>query len=192
MDEILAMPFAICRSWWKKTRLVSHFGAAERAATAVEFAMVAPIFIGLLISVIETGIFMLAQNNLQAAAVQAGRYFLTGQAQTNSLSESQLINDICPELKTLFTCANLMVDVQSYSSFNGANTSTPTLTYNAQGQVTNSWNYNGGTAGSIVVLRLMYQWPVVTGPLAFIVPNLSNGSSLIMGVTAFRVEPYAG
>jgi hypothetical protein len=41
-----------------------------------------------------------------------------------------------------------------------------------------------------VVVRLMYQWPIITGPFAFIRPNVTNGTSLIMGVTAFRVEPY--
>ena len=65
----------------------------------------------------------------------------------------------------------------------------PTLTYNAQGQVTNGWSYNPGTAGQIMVVRLLYQWPVITGPFALIRPNLSNGTSLIMGITAFKVEP---
>jgi Flp pilus assembly protein TadG len=173
--------------WARKLRT---FRASRRASAAIEFAIIAPIFVGLLISVLETGIFFLAQNTLQAAAVQVGRVILTGQAQTSGLTQSGFANDACPSIQALFACANLMVDVQSYSSFSGAVVSTPALTYNAQGNVTNHWNYSPGTAGQIVVVRLMYQWPIITGPFAFIVPNLSNGTSLIMGITAFRVEPY--
>jgi Flp pilus assembly protein TadG len=173
--------------WARKLRT---FRAARRASAAIEFAIIAPIFVGLLISVLETGIFFLAQNALQAAAVQVGRLILTGQAQASGLTQSQFASGACPSIQALFTCSKLMVDVQSYSSFSNAVASTPTLTYDGQGNVTNTWNYSPGAAGQIVVVRLMYQWPIITGPFAFIVSNLSNGTSLIMGVTAFRVEPY--
>lgn len=73
----------------KYARWVGKFGGfwtTRRASAAIEFAIVAPIFIGLLISVLETGIFFFAQNTLQAAAVQAGRLILTGQAQSSGLT----------------------------------------------------------------------------------------------------------
>jgi Flp pilus assembly protein TadG len=170
-------------------RQILRFLREGRGSSAVEFAMIAPIFIGLLISILETGIYFFAQNVLQAAAVQSGRLFLTGQAQAANLTKAQFASDVCPYIQALFNCSNLMVDVNYYASFGGSNVSSPTLTFNAQGQVTNTWSYNPGTAGEIMVVRLMYQWPVITGPFAFIVPNLSNGTSLIMGITAFKVEP---
>lgn len=165
------------------------FWRERRASAAVEFAIVAPLLIGILISTLETGIYFFAQNVLQTAAVQSGRQFLTGQAQAGNLTAANFASGVCPMIKALFNCAGLMVDVNTYSSFSGANVSTPTLTYNAQGQVTNAWNYNLGAPGQIMVLRLMYQWPVVTGPLGLLIPNVSNGTALVMGITAFRVEP---
>jgi Flp pilus assembly protein TadG len=174
----------------RRRRLLQNFGLGRKGATAVEFAIIAPIFVGLLISVLETALYVFAQSAMQAAAAQAGRLFLTGQAQTQGLNAAQLVGDVCPP--ALFTCGNMMVDVENYSSCTSPpNTSMPTLTFNAQGQVTNSWNYNPWTDGQIVVVRLMYQWPVVAGPLSLIVPNYSNGTSLIMGVAAIRVEPYS-
>ena len=83
-----------------------------------------------------------------------------------------------------------MIDVEAYSSFAAANTASPTLTFNAQGQVTNSWNCQPGTAGQIVVVRVMYQWPVFLGPLGLNLSNLSNGNRLIMATAAFKNEPY--
>jgi hypothetical protein len=65
----------------------------------------------------------------------------------------------------------------------------PALTFNAQGQVTNTWQYNPGTAGQVVVVRVMYQWPVFGGPLGFNLANLPNGNRLIMAAAAFQNEP---
>jgi Flp pilus assembly protein TadG len=172
-------------------RELARFRHARRGATAVEFALIGPIYLALFIAILQVGIVFFAEQTLQSAAVVASRIVLTGQAQNSSTTQAQFLNAICPKIQALFTCANLMVDVQSYSSFNAANTSTPTLTYDAQGNVTNQWSFATGNAGSIVIVRLIYQWPVIGGPLGFALSNLSNGTRLMMGVSAFRVEPYS-
>lgn len=167
-----------------------RFVRTEGGATAVEFALLSPIFIGLLLSVLQTGIFFFAQETLQAATMQSGRLFMTGQVQSSSMTQTQFVNQVCPSIQALFNCSQLMVDVQSYTSFSSANTGSPTLTYNAQGQVTNTWAFSPGSQGQVVVLRLIYQWPLIGGPFQLILPNLSNGTALMMGVSAFVVEPY--
>ena len=172
-------------------RELSRFRRSGRGTTAVEFALIAPVFLATLIAVLQTCVFVFAQQTLQNAAMQAGRLIMTGQVQNGNVTQSQFQNDVCPMIKPLFNCNALMVDVQSYSSFSGADTSTPSLTYNGQGQVTNSWSYNPGTPGQVVIVRLIYQWSVVGGPLGFILSNLPNSYSEMMGISAFRVEPYS-
>lgn len=169
---------------------LSRFVGARRGATAVEFALIAPVFLATLIAVLQTAVLLFAQQTLQSAALQAGRMFMTGQGQNGNVTQSQFATDICPLIQPLFTCSALMVDVQSYSSFATADASTPTLTYNSSGQVTNSWAYTPGTPGQVMVVRLIYQWNAVRGPLGFVLSNLPNNLTEIMGVTAFRVEPY--
>jgi Flp pilus assembly protein TadG len=171
-------------------RDIARFRTAQRGATAVEFALIAPAFIALLFAVIQTTLFLFAQQVLQNAAVQSGRLFLTGSAQTGGLTQSQFLTDVCPMVQALFTCGKLMVNVQSYSSFSGASTSAPTLTYNANGSVSNTWNYTTGTQGDIMVVQLIYQWPIVGMPIGNVLSSLGNGTTEMMGVTAFRVEPY--
>jgi Flp pilus assembly protein TadG len=168
---------------------ISRFCVARRGATAVEFALIAPAFLGTLIALFETTLFLFAQQNLQTAAVEAGRLFMTGQGQNSSLTQTQFQNDICPMVQALFTCSSVMVNVQSYSSFSSASASAPTLTYSG-GQVSNTWSYSPGTPGQVMVVQLIYQWPIVGGPLGFMLSNLGNGTTEMMGVTAFRVEPY--
>jgi len=41
-----------------------------------------------------------------------------------------------------------------------------------------------------MVLQLVYPWHIISGPLGALLPNFSNGYTEIMGITAFRVEPY--
>src|ERR1700731_3304702 len=146
-------------------RAAAHFAVARQGATIVEFAFIAPVFLALLIAIFETTIFLFAQANLQAAAMAAGRLFMTGQGQNSNMSQSQFTSRICPMIQTLFDCNNLMVNVQIYSDFSSASASTPTLIYNGQGQVTNSWSYSLGAPGQVMVVQLIYQWPIVSGPL---------------------------
>jgi len=172
------------------TRAIVGFCRARRGATAVEFALIAPFFLATLIAVLQTCVFVFAQATLQTAAMTAGRLIMTGQVQNGGVTQSQFLNDICPTIQPLFNCNNLMVNVANYSDFSSANTTAPVLTYNAQGQITNAWSYNPGAPGQVVVVQLIYQWSVVGGPLGFVLSNLPNSMSEIVGVSAFRVEPY--
>jgi Flp pilus assembly protein TadG len=174
-------------------RGISRFARASDGTTAIEFAIIGPAFLATLIAVLQTCIFMFAQTVLQNAANQAGRYFLTGQAQNNGCTASQIINGGCGTLAgvcpaAMFNCNNMYLVVQNYSSFASASTSSPTM-YSGTTPIT-SYTYNPGTPGDIMVVQLIYAWPVVGGPLGFTLANLPNGSAEMVGVSAFRVEPY--
>ncbi len=181
---------------------ISRFAGARRAATAVEFALIAAPFLATLIAILEVTIFLFAQQVLQNAATEAGRLFMTGQAQnsftannetTTQQQVTQLQNDICPMVSALFNCQSLMVNVQSYANFSSANASEPALTFNGPngtGGVSNTWSFVPGTPGQVMVVQLIYQWPIVSGPLGYVLSSLGNGSTEMMGVSAFRVEPY--
>jgi Flp pilus assembly protein TadG len=177
------------RSW---ARCISRFTRETEAATAVEFAIIAPAFLATLIAVLQTCIFMFAQAVLQNAATEAGRYFLTGQAQNNNCTATQIINGgcgltaVCPA--AMFNCSNMYLVVQNYSSFSSASTSAPAM-YNGTTPIT-SYTYDPGSAGDIMVVQLIYAWPVIGGPLGFSLANLPNSAAEIVGVSAFRVEPY--
>jgi Flp pilus assembly protein TadG len=174
----------------RSAKALISFGAACRGATALEFALVAPAFIATLIAIFETTFFLFAQQTLQNAAVSASRLIMTGQVQNSNTTQSQFASEVCPMVSAVFTCANLMINVQNYSDFGGASTSKPTLTYNPDGTVSNAWSYSPGTAGQVMVVQLIYQWPIVAGPFGYVLSNLGNGTTEMMGVAAFRVEPY--
>jgi Flp pilus assembly protein TadG len=175
----------------RRTRAVARFCRSSGGTTAVEFAFIAPPFLALLIAILQLASYLFAQQALQTAVVAAGRLILTGQVQNANLTQSQFkTNDVCPLLPALFTCSNLYVNVETYTNFSGASTTIPSLTISSSGAVSGTGNYNLGGPGEVMVLQLVYPWKVITGPLGALLPNFSNGYSEIMGITAFRVEPY--
>jgi Flp pilus assembly protein TadG len=178
---------------WRAPRA---FLRSRDGATAVEFALVAAPFIACLVAILQSAIVFFAQRVLDEVTEEASRYIMTGEAQNASMTKSGFANYLCTGSNTsalvssLFTCANIMINVQNYGDFASAGTTTPTLTYNANGTVANAWTYDAGNPGDIVVVQVMYQWPVVLGPLSFNLGNLSNGDRLLISTAVFKNEPY--
>lgn len=182
---------AYFRRWGRRA---SRFGSAHGGATAVEFAMIAPALLAMVIAILEVMYFLFAQQTLQTAAMEAGRMFMTNQgpAKANMVdANGRLVNSssVCNIIQPLLSCGLVMVDIKPYQQYTGADTSMPTLTYDAQGNVSNSWSFTAGTPGQVVIIRLIYQLSTVRGPLGFVLSNLGNGKMEVMGVTAIRVEP---
>jgi Flp pilus assembly protein TadG len=173
-----------------KRRRWRAFFANREGATAVEFALIGAPFIALLVALIQTFLVFFAQQYLETVVLQSSRMILTGQAQAQNLNQTQFASVVCSNVVILFNCSNLMIDVRVAGSWTTANAGAPPLTFDANGNVTNTWQFNPGTPGDIVVVRVMYQWPVFLGPLGFNLANLSNGNRLIMASTAFKNEAF--
>jgi len=159
-------------------------------ASAVEFALIAAPFLALLVAILQTAVVFFAGRVLDETTEQASRYILTGQAQTSGMTQSQFATFVCQKSSSLFNCNNFMINVQNYNSFASANTATPTLTFDSSGAVTNQWAWSPGSAGDIVIVQVMYQWPIILGPLGFNLSNLSNGNRLLVSTVALKTEPY--
>lgn len=167
----------------------AFFHNAEGMA-AVEFGIVAMPFFAIILAVLQIGIVGFAQQELESGVEQAARLVLTGQVQKQALTQAQFQTKVCASLPVLFKCSNIMVDLKSAASFSNANTAAPTLTYNAQGGVTNAWAFSPGSQGTIEVLRVMYQWPTFLVPFNLNLANQSNGTRLLMATAVFQNEPY--
>jgi Flp pilus assembly protein TadG len=170
--------------------IAAGFARREDGAAALEFAIVAAPFIALILATIQTALAFFAGQVLESAVADASRSILTGAAQNANMSQSGFASVVCGKVQTLFSCSNLMIDVRTASSFASANTAMPTLTFDGTGKVTNSWSYNPGNPGDVVIMRVMYQWPVFLGPLGLGLANESNGNLLLMATATFKNEPY--
>ena len=161
-----------------------------RGNAATEFAFVIAPLAAIMIAILETSLVFFAQQTLETTAEKSVRQLITGTAQKAALSQSAFRTSVCNNLPRFMDCAKLMVDVHTVSSFSGANVAAPTLTFNAGGNVTNSWSYNPGTPGSITVVTIMYIWSVQKGPLSFDLSTLSSNRRTLYATSVFKVEPY--
>jgi Flp pilus assembly protein TadG len=164
-----------------------RFRRNRRGSAAVEFALVAPVFFALLFAIIETAIVFFASQVLETITQNSARMILTGQAQTAAYTQAQFQTYVCSQIPALFTCANVYVDVESYSAFTG-------VTINSQIDTSknfvNNMQYNPGGPGDIVVVRLFYQWPLFVTGLGYNISNLAGSKRLLVATAAFRNEPY--
>jgi Flp pilus assembly protein TadG len=170
--------------------LCARLWRSRRGATAVEFALIAAPLIAIILAALQTAIVFFFDQALQSATQKTARQLMTGSAQTANMTQTQFNTALCGNLPSLFQCGKLMIDVQSASSFPNLNTGNLNLTYNAQNQVTNNFAYSPGGPGDIVIVRALYRWPVVGGPLGLNLSNQPDGSHLLIGTAVFKNEPY--
>ena len=171
-------------------RRVGLLSARSRSGSAMlEFALVAPIFFILLLGILETGVIYFAQATLLNATQDAGRLIRTGQAQDASMTQQQFRTQICNEISAILPCnSNLQIDVESYSSFGSASYGSPLTGSGTLNPALD--NYETGNPGDVVLVRVFYQWSVITPLLTPFLVNLGSSTHLITATTAFRNEPF--
>ncbi len=162
----------------------------RRGAVAIEFAFVAAPLVALMIAILQTSLVFFAQQTLESTAEKSIRQLVTGAAQKANTSSSTFKTSVCSKLPVFMKCANVMVDVRTATSFSGATVSSPTLTYDSNGNVSNSWTYAPGGAGTINIVTIMYIWDVQKGPFAFDLSTMSSNRRLLYATSVFKVEPY--
>ena len=165
-----------------------RFARGEEGIAAVEFGIVAAPFLALMFAIMETAIVFFASQTLETAVADSARLIMTGQAQTQGFTQAQFKTAVCAKILGLFDCANgMQIDVKTYSSFSSVSTAKP---IDVNGNLQTNFGYTPGNPGDIVVVRLMYQWPVYVSLLGFNLADMAGNKRLIMATAAFRNEPY--
>jgi Flp pilus assembly protein TadG len=178
---------------------------ANKGSVAIEFAMIAPVFLLMLMATIESGIVFYSQSALQNAVNDTARLIKTGQAAcftTDSggncvgMTADQFRKQVCDEVITLLQdCrkdvngnSDLQFDIKAYSAgFGGAHNGSP---LDGNNDLPNLTDYNTGNACDVVLVRAFYRWPVFTPGLGFLLANMKGSNHLLATAAAFRNEPY--
>jgi Flp pilus assembly protein TadG len=202
----------LLRLFTRACSLLARFHGDRKGATAIEFAMVSVPFTGLLFAIFETAFIFFTAQGLEAAVANASRQILTGQLQSNNLTDASAVKEalrnlICPTsgarvLPSYVDCSKLIMDVQLAASF-----SSPTINMSNSFYANSTQNYCMGKARDIVIVRVIYPMPVyfsvlagtttsdihqVTAGLVNDVPGNSGWKHLLMATAVFQTEPYTG
>jgi Flp pilus assembly protein TadG len=145
--------------------MLRKFLRDEKGAVAVEMALIGPMFLLLLLSVVELGLMLFSQSVLDGAARDAARLVRTGQVQAAGSTTAQIAafqNKLCGDLAALLTasnCAsNVIFDVETFATFTAVTfTHTPACTSNAGSGSGVPCPFTPGNTGQIVGVRVQYQ-----------------------------------
>ena len=168
-----------------------RFRRNRRGSTAVEFALVAPLFFGMLFAIIETAIVFFAGQVLEQGMADMARQMLTHQAQDSGMTEADFKTKLCDRIKVMFNCqgslANLTVDVKTFPPGTVITITDPIVS----GSLTGPFAYSLPPSGSpnTVVVRAFYEWPLYVTRFGYNISNLSGSKRLLAATAAFHVEP---
>jgi Flp pilus assembly protein TadG len=174
-------------------KAVRRFERNRRGATAVEFALIAPMFFALLFAILETALYFFAGQILEIGTQDTARLIFTNQAQ-GVLSQAAFQQKLCTSVSVLMSCANVFVDVKDYPP----NTAIPAADLadpiDSNGNfVTSNFTYQSSNPGDTVLVRAFYQWPLFVTGLGYNIANIGRGTSnsyrLLTATAAFHVEP---
>jgi Flp pilus assembly protein TadG len=176
-------------------KVLRRFRRNQRGASAIEFALVAPLFFALLFAILETALMFFASQVLETTAEDSARLIFTNQAQDQGLDADKFKEKVCANIPiAILTCAGITVDVKVFPQFSTIKPSDLADPIDASGKLqTTSFAYSNPPPGSTVVFRAFYQWPLYVTQLGYNLANLgrntNNAKRLLTATAAFRVEP---
>ena len=126
------------------------FPRRQTGATVVEMAIIAPVFLLVMLALVELSLMFFATLTMQYAVREGARYAITGQSNLDPASSNQQ------------RTAAVIQSMRS-NSLGFYDRLAPKITVNGVGY--SSANYGSsmfGTAGSILVLQVTSEWSVTT------------------------------
>lgn len=178
---------------------------SQDGATAVEFALIAPVVLLFTIGIIELSLMMLTQNLMESATFTASRLGKTGYAGEDMTREETILQALNDTAGVLMDVGQVSIESFAYDEFGDVGRPEPFVDANGNGVRDNGENFtdvngNGvydsdmgaagaGEAGEVVVYVVSYPWHITTPIMSTLI-----GEDGIINLTARSVvknEPFS-
>ena len=185
-------------------RVADALGRDRRAATMVEFAMIAPILFILTLGTIELGICFAADILLRNATYTAARVGRTGYVAENTTRDDMVRNLIANQSGVLMDASKLNISSKVYGGFGQIHQPEPFNDVNNNGRRDNGESYtdvngngqydtdrgaNGlGGSSQIVIYTVTYPWTFFTPLIGKLIS--STGTIDLTATAVIQNEPY--
>lgn len=156
-------------------QLIRRFNKNNDGTSAVEFALILPVFLLLLFGTIEIAMVMFTLSLAEGGLREAARFGVTGQEVDPAARQARILEIITEHTHGLIDVSDANVQVTVYPDFTGDDTGPGAA--------------GAGSANDVVFYRLNYEWQYLT-PIFAVFTGLGN--SLPMTATiAVRNEPFS-
>lgn len=160
----------------------------QRGTAAVEFAFVGVWLIFLLGAIIEAGLFLLIQFELQNAADKTARLQLRTNQVTAATPLSTLKDEICKSVHLTNCAGRIFVDVRNASTFAALQAVMPVQAGQAPAVgPSQTETFSPGGPGSMGSLIVTYDWNFIF-PFMRVFGNQPGAVRRLYGITVFRNE----
>ncbi len=170
---------------------------SEHGATAVEFALVFPLFLAFVLAIMDVSIYYFVAGQLQHGTVQAARAIRTGNLVGNTATDRDNFRAlVCSHIKInlVGSCTtNVKVDVRSFTAFANIVLPANIAAYDANGNGViedAETTFNTGGSSCPVVVRTFYNYTTIIPWLSQVFAGVIPHSSYLTSATAFRNEPH--
>lgn len=183
------------------THLKKSFIRNSDGVTAIEFALITPVFMLLLFGIIEFALVMYVSSVMEGAVAYSSRYGKTGYTAAGSSRQAQITSAISSRSAGLLDPSKITVITKVYPSFNSISQEEPYIDTNHNGtrdsgetytdvNGNGQWDSSGvsglGNANDIVVYTVYYPW-VINTP---IIGKFLGNTIYISSRTVVKNEPY--
>jgi Flp pilus assembly protein TadG len=179
----------------QKSGFFKKFRRDSSGATAVEFALIAPLFFTMLFVIAETGLMLFTEYVLQTSVQEAARLVRTGQAQSAGMAAGDLKNKVCRLASIIINCnANVTVYVASANDFSALKTAMPS--YLGVGKKADGTpgptSFQCGGPNSAVGMIITYDWNFHVPYFMSFLANMSGNTKTrrLVGFAMFKNEPF--
>jgi Flp pilus assembly pilin Flp len=175
-------------------RLRRRYKDDTDGATAVEFAIVAVPFLGLIFGILELALVFFTTSVLTQSISDTGRLVRVGAFQgCGTVKEFKAL--ICDGMQNLMNCeANLRVDLITGASFQSVSLADPGLSGldpDDEDKEIDDGTYVDTGPGAPVVLQASFYYPLALPNFMTRLETIPNSQRhVIMATTAFRNEPF--
>jgi Flp pilus assembly pilin Flp len=175
----------------------------EGGTTAIEFAFIALGLIYFMVGIIEFAMAMTVGNSLEAATNLSSRLGKTGfvDEEAHETQEQTIRDEIERRVGPLIDMGKLTITHQVFNDFTSLNNPDVFEDLNGDGDTTDAGEWTDvdgdgfrdgdsglGTAGNIVVYKIMYPWHVMTPFIGDIVGD--HGEIDLVAYSVVKNEPY--
>ncbi len=167
-----------------------------RGAAALEFAITGPLFIALILAMIETGVVTMKIALLDNAVAEAARIVYTGGLNGSTTGQSDLEDFICKKAVLFSRCKeNIVIELTPIGQFNNQPNTAPTC-FDSTGSVDVKpvTAFNAGARSEVMFMRVCMTTAVITPGLGAGVglrkSNLNPNRRQIITQSAFLNEPF--
>lgn len=156
----------------------SKFVSCEVGTTAIEFALILPALLLIIMGSIELSLYMFVQSSMEGASFSVSRLGKTGYIQDGSTREETIRDALDDKLGFFLDSNELQIESKIYDNFSSIEQPEPFVDVNSNGERDDGENYtdmngNGqfdtdrgvlgpGDSGEVVVYTVSYPWHVLT------------------------------